>query len=89
MIPNNMLLEKCEFHMWMVKILGKWFKGPLIYEGKATQVTIKRTHEMLGWVMDQQKLWKKKAYDIEEDDVDLEGIGTFVEQDLDFNKFFS
>ena len=32
--------------------------------------------------MDQQKLWKKKAYDIE-DDVDLEGIGTFVEQDLD------
>ena len=33
--------------------------------------------------MDQQKLWKKKAYDIEEDDVDLEGIGTFVEQDLD------
>ena len=32
--------------------------------------------------MDQQKLWEKKAYDIEED-VDLEGIGTFVEQDLD------
>ena len=61
---------------------------PLIYKGKATQVTIKRTHEILGWVMDQQKLWKKKAYDIEEDD-DLEGIGTFVEQDLDFNKFFS
>ena len=38
--------------------------------------------------MDQQKLWKKKAYDIEEDD-DLEGTGTFVEQDLDFTRLFS